>query len=457
MRTQICLKPIINIKLIMENKKKKILKNFQAPEEVLKAIEFFDLIKKGDKILISFSGGPDSIFLTLVLLKLKDFFDLKISLFYLFHKLEGSLRPEEAEKFAKEFNLNIFIFEENIPDFAKKEKLNIEEAGRKRRYKLLFEISEKENFNKIATAHTLNDAFETFFLRFLREGFSLLNPPLRPKFKNVIRPLILLEREKIIKILKENEIPYHIDIENYSLKRTRNKIRHILIPFLVSEFSYDFRKFRKFYIRTIEENEYFEREIGKEIGKLIEDKRSDYIKINKEKILKMDSFKRREILKHILFYFGFEDEITRENLYEIEKILFEEGKMELKGAFSFISRKENVLFLKEIENFEIDLKEGEYEIKNFAKIKIKVRKGKGFLPAFILNKAKIRLRKRGDIIEVREGKILKLKKFFENKKVPFYLRDRLIMVEYNGKIIWIEGFEPFLKGNEIEIEVERWK
>jgi len=113
--------------------------------------------------------------------------------------------------------------------------------------------------------------------------------------------------------------------------------------------------------------------------------------------------------------------------------------------------------MKKRPDFEITLREGKIKIDKFAEIIIKKDKNKGFLPAEIIGKAKLRLRKDGDIIERYKGKILKLKKFFENKKIPFYLRDYLLLIEYRGKIIWIEGFEPFLKGKDIKIEVLKWK
>ncbi|MEO0291159.1 MAG: tRNA lysidine(34) synthetase TilS [candidate division WOR-3 bacterium] len=435
----------------------KSLKNFEIPEEVFEAIESFDLIEKKDRILISYSGGPDSTFLTYVLLNLKKKFFLEISLFYLFHKLEGSLPPEKARDFASNLGLKIFIFEEDIKKFAKDNKLNIEEAGRVKRYTLLSEVSEKEGFNKIATAHTLNDALETFLLRFLREGFSLLNPPIKPKYKKLIRPLILIPRDKIIKILKNNDISYHIDIENYTLQRTRNKIRHILIPEIFREFNFSLSKFKKFYIRIIEESNFYEENIKKEIKEYVEEKTPFFMRINREKIIASSSFKKRELLKNILFEFGFEEELKREMLLNIEEILDKGGKIEIKKDLFFVSKGDYVLFMKKIPNFEIPLREGEYEIIKGLRVKVEKNDKEGFLPLYLLNEAKLRFRKPCDLIDIEGKKDLKLKKFFENKKVPFYLRDYILVLEYKGKIVWIEGFKPFIKGKDLKIEVLKWK
>ncbi len=367
------------------------------------------------------------------------------------------MSPEKAREFASNLGLKIFIFKEDIRKFAKDNKLNIEEAGRIKRYTLLNEVSEKEGFNKIATAHTLNDALETFLLRFLREGFSLLNPPIKPKYKKLIRPLILTPRDKIIKILKDNDISYHIDIENYTLQRTRNKIRHILIPEIFREFNFSLSKFKKFYIRIIEESKFYEENIKNKIKEYIEEKTPFFVKINREKIKAVSSFEKRELLKNILFEFGFEEELKRGMLLSMEEIFEKGGKIEIKKDLFFVSKGDYVLFMKKIPDFEIPLREGEYEIIKGVRVKVEKNDRDGFLPLYLLNEAKLRFRKPCDLIDIEGKKDLKLKKFFENKKVPFYLRDYILVLEYKGKIVWIEGFEPFIKGKDLKIEVIKWK
>ncbi|MEN3046015.1 MAG: tRNA lysidine(34) synthetase TilS [Candidatus Hydrothermales bacterium] len=425
--------------------------------EFEETIETFNLIEKNDKILISYSGGPDSTFLTLSLLKIKEKYNLTLSIFYLNHRLPGSLDSRKVEEFAANFGLKSYVYEEDIVKFSKENKLNIEEAGRIKRYSLLEEISLKDGYNKIATAHTLNDALESYIIRFLREGLSLLSPPIKPKFKKIIRPLILIPREKILRFLKENDIPYHLDIENYDLRRTRNKIRHILVPILFREFNYNLEKFKKFYLRALEESEFYERKVKSEVKSVIEEENPLYLKINREKILKLDSFEKREVLKNIYYDFCPENELTRETLFKMEKILENGGKIEVRKNVYFISKKNLVLFLRKIPYFEIPLKEGEFEIEGLKiKIKISEDREKGGLPRSLLSEAKLRLRKKGDFIETEKGKKLKLKKFFENKKVPFYLRDNLVVLEYKGNIVWVEGFEPFMKGGNIKIEVLKW-
>ena len=58
---------------------------------------------------------------------------------------------------------------------AKEQKLGTEEMGRKIRYEFFNEVAQKENANKIATAHNLNDNVETVLMNILRGRRKLRN------------------------------------------------------------------------------------------------------------------------------------------------------------------------------------------------------------------------------------------------------------------------------------------
>ena len=70
-----------------------------------KTLGFIDgnhLIEKGDKVLVAFSGGADSVFLLAFLLKFKRRLGIELSAFHLNHKLRGKA-AEEVEKFCADF------------------------------------------------------------------------------------------------------------------------------------------------------------------------------------------------------------------------------------------------------------------------------------------------------------------------------------------------------------------
>ncbi|MBN1222483.1 MAG: tRNA lysidine(34) synthetase TilS, partial [Candidatus Aminicenantes bacterium] len=121
--------------------------------------------------------------------------------------------------------------------FARKHKLNLEEAGRILRYDFLKKTAGKLGNAKIATGHTMTDQAETFLMRMLRgsglKGLAGI-PPMRDG--NIIRPLLSIEREEIRTFLGERGAAYCCDESNKDLSFFRNRIRAELLPYLRENF-----------------------------------------------------------------------------------------------------------------------------------------------------------------------------------------------------------------------------
>jgi tRNA(Ile)-lysidine synthase len=91
-------------------------------------------------------------------------------------------------------------------------------------------IAQIHNYNKIATAHIINDNTETVLLNLIKgtglKGISGI-PVSRGK---IIRPLLGISKDEIISYLKLNKILFRIDESNLDDKYERNFIRNDLIP-----------------------------------------------------------------------------------------------------------------------------------------------------------------------------------------------------------------------------------
>ena len=208
-------------------------------EKVRKTIREYNLIEKNDSIVVGVAGGPDSMTLLSILLKLKEEFNLKIYVAHVNHMLrENAIKDEEyVKEFCEKNNIEMFIKKANISEIAKKEKIGFEEAGRNARYNFFEEILKNTESNKIAIAHNLNDKVETIIMNTLRgSGVSGLKG-IEPKRKKYIRPLIEIERHEIEKYCIENEINPRHDESNDDNTYTRNKIRNIIIPYIRNEFN----------------------------------------------------------------------------------------------------------------------------------------------------------------------------------------------------------------------------
>ena len=201
-------------------------------ELILKAIEQFSLIRKGDRVTVALSGGADSMSLLYALNSLKN--ELGISLFaaHLNHMIRGdeALRDEQFVKAeCEKLGVKLFCERANIPEIAQKNGESLELCARKVRYTFLERVS---NGGLVATAHTASDNLETMLFNLARgtaiDGLCGI-PPKRDIY---IRPLIFVTRDDVEKYCKQESVPFVTDSTNLSDDYTRNKIRHKIIPVL---------------------------------------------------------------------------------------------------------------------------------------------------------------------------------------------------------------------------------
>ncbi len=207
----------------------------KTEQKVLKFIDENALVLRGDKIIVSFSGGPDSVFLLYFLKKFQNRFHLSLTAFHLNHMLRGKdadLDESFCENMCSRLNIPFYSVRKNIRQYSLKYKISIEEAGRKIRYSELDKLIKRTGFNKIATAHHINDNAETVLLNLIKgtglKGISGI-PVVRD---NIIRPVLIVYKEEIIKYLNEEKLTYRVDSSNEDLDYERNFIRHKLLPLI---------------------------------------------------------------------------------------------------------------------------------------------------------------------------------------------------------------------------------
>jgi tRNA(Ile)-lysidine synthase len=208
--------------------------------KILDIIKEYNLIEKGDTILVGLSGGPDSVCLLHILYRLKE----ELGIFLFAAHVNHMLRGEDADKdqeyvdlLCKKFNIGLFIKKCNIRELASQRGITIEEAGREVRYDFFEECSKKIAASKIAVAHNKNDQAETVLMNILRgTGTDGLRGMEHNRAK-IIRPLLDISREEIETYCKDNNLNPRIDISNNESVYTRNKVRLELIPFIDNSFN----------------------------------------------------------------------------------------------------------------------------------------------------------------------------------------------------------------------------
>ncbi len=203
-------------------------------EKFLNTVKENNLIESGDVIVVGVSGGPDSITLLTCLNKYKEKFNYKIIVAHINHLIRKDSTEDEqfVENYCKKNNIPVFIKRAKVEEIAKKQKRGTEETGRKIRYDFFNEVLEKNNANKIAIAHNMNDNAETMILNLIRgTGLQGLEG-IRPRNNNIIRPLINCKREEIENYCEKNKLNPRIDSTNSENIYRRNIIRNKILPSL---------------------------------------------------------------------------------------------------------------------------------------------------------------------------------------------------------------------------------
>lgn len=412
--------------------------------KVAKTIEKYDMIKKGERILIGLSGGADSVSL---LLCLRELGYSNISACHINHQLRGdeSFRDENfCIELCRSLDIPLQVHRINVREYCEKNSVSLEEGARKLRY----DIFSQSNCDKTATAHSLSDCFETMLFNLIRgtglKGLCSI-PPVRD---NIIRPLIDCTREDIIEFLKVRGQDYVTDSTNLEADFTRNKLRLKAVPIFKEINTSLFSTFKNTLENIKTDEDYLE---------LQTDILLNNIRINNcyrtEGLLKAHASIRNRTLAKIL------DEnnvrYSFDKINDVASILKSGGKINLQLDI-FAICENNILSIKKI------VKENTESISIFVDVKNKYNflgrnlsfKIFEYSPEIvhrmlangpidcdkIKGKVFLRNRRNGDKIRLCGRDFSSsLKKLF-NTSVPIDLRDKTAVLCDDEGIIWVEGF-----------------
>ena len=198
------------------------------------------LIPKGSNLLISVSGGQDSMALLTLIDDLKKLHNWSICVWHGDHQWhkKSSLYALELKSYCESKNIPFYF------DKADKKNILTEEKAREWRYQKLCEIAKtvlkKKQQNKniyLLTGHTSTDNAETFILNLSRgsnfAGLSNIeNKRLLENQIFLIRPILIFSREDTKQFCNDMNIPVWEDPTNLDLKLKRNLVRKKIIPTL---------------------------------------------------------------------------------------------------------------------------------------------------------------------------------------------------------------------------------
>ena len=394
------------------------------------------LIKKNEKILIAFSGGPDSVFLYNLLNFLKEEYFLEISLTYINHNLRKDVEDDLkfVKNFSEENDVPLYVESVDVRKYATENKKSIELSARELRYEAIEKVLQNINYDKIATGHNLDDNIETFIFRLLR-GTSLKGLKGIPeKRENIIRPILQFEKKEILNCLQENKKNYIIDYTNNENDYTRNYIRNEIFPMFVN-INPNFRNKINELIHEMNDRENSNDNILKE--KFVQYLEKYDVELSRKKIDRIYETlynKKGELNTEGSkeFYLG-NGKILRKKYDKLEVIVekkkeVDEEKVMLKLNIPVKWYDYEIILTDNITGIE---KVGKTEEKNITLLR--------FTEEFDEHKIFVRKKSEGDTILLNNLGHRKIKKILIDEKIPKWERDKipLLEMEYrkNNKII----------------------
>ncbi len=419
-------------------------------DKLLKAVAKHKTELADKVVCVGLSGGADSVALTHILLKNKEFLGIKdVKAVHIHHGIRGSEADRDCE-FAKSFceknGVEFSAFYIDVPAEAEKTGESIEECARRMRY-AVFETVECDLF---ATAHNLNDNIETVLLNLIR-GTALSGlcgiPCVRGKF---IRPLLDCTRRDIEEYISDNNLEYVTDSTNLSDGYSRNKLRHNVLPVLF-EMNPSFDKSFLKCIESINDTDAFITDSAK---KLVEAAQTDGG-------FNCGTFKNcPAALKHKAIHLILKEkkakDISREHIVAVDNIIENGGTVHIgDGVAVTVERDflyfgqptvtENFAVKVALENGTVETPLGIFEIKVLLKKDLQNLNKEDIDNLIdydkILKDVVLRNRLEGDTFRPKNRGVTKsLKKLFNEEKVPLSRRSQMAILSDEDGIIWTELF-----------------
>lgn len=244
-------------------------------------------IKYGDAIVVGVSGGPDSMALLHILVRLKKALDLQIIVAHVNHNT-GRKGQFEEQKFVSNYCMeNSLAFETMIIEEYGDD--NFHNEARSIRYNYFCTLAKKYHAKYVFTAHHADDLIETILMRIVRgstlRGYSGFSEVVKMNDYYIVRPLIHVTKDEIYAYLNKYNLKYMTDQSNNKDVYTRNRFRKYIVPEFKKEDKLVHEKFYKFSKTLLEYNDY----IDKQVNKI-------YNKIVPENVLNIEEFLKQEPL-----------------------------------------------------------------------------------------------------------------------------------------------------------------
>ena len=396
---------------------------------------------KSKRVLLAHSGGVDSSVLAEIFIKKSIIFSVAHCNFKLREK-ESDEDLEFVKNWCFENHISFYFKNFDLQEYKIVNKKSTQEAARDLRYEWFNTLMLGLEFDMLATAHHLNDQFETFLINSIR-GTGISGLLGISETEKIIRPLSAISKKEILNYAKKYKIAWREDSSNSQNDYLRNKIRHQVVSPLEQIKSEALKNFKTTLINLSQAEQFIYNQLDSLKNKIFIDD-GEIIHVNIEHLIKQKPL--NFCLHHLFSTFGFEAK-------EVEKLLnASSGKILTTNSFRLIRDRKQLLIshINKEDNLPITIN---LEKKNkklplgleFKLGKLKFKKKwipqEAFLDKDLLkNPLYIRKYKEGDYFypSGMKGKKL-LSKFFKDEKYSLLEKEKQWLLFSGDQIVWLVG------------------
>lgn len=202
-------------------------------DRFVRFIEHHNLFTDGQPVLLTVSGGLDSV----VMAELFRRAGFPYGIAHVNFQLRAT-ESDEDETFVNELadRHGVRFHTTRVPTKERADELGVstQMAARQLRYDWFETVATESGYDRIATAHHQDDVLETLLLNLIR-GTGLTGLRSIPVQQGrIIRPLWFADRTQIAEFANEHALLWREDSSNASDHYRRNRLRHQVVPVLKS-------------------------------------------------------------------------------------------------------------------------------------------------------------------------------------------------------------------------------
>jgi len=199
-----------------------------------KTINEFGMIKDKDTVLLSISGGKDSLALALALSLRRKWLPINynlraIMINWIEHPISEDAK-KELHKFFDKLDIDLLIVDEPQYSISFKGEFNCYLCSRNRR-RIIFNYARDNNIRLIAMGHHLDDLVETTLINTCFRGKFSTMLPIQEFFDgsiHIIRPMIEIRETVVKRIATTYSLPFVKPVCPYDQTNIRSRLKPII-------------------------------------------------------------------------------------------------------------------------------------------------------------------------------------------------------------------------------------